>query len=682
MNLGGHKMKLGNVLVALAVIFIVLIIIIPINTKLLDFLLILNISFSLLILLLSMYAEDALKITVFPSLLLLATLFRLSLNISTTREILTNADAGKVIETFGEFVIQNNPVVGFIIFLIIMIINFLVITKGSERVSEVAARFTLDAMPGKQMAIDADLNAGLITEEEAKQRRKEVQKYADFYGAMDGASKFVKGDAIAGILIIIIEIVAGLIIGVIDKGMSLAEALQRYTLLTVGDGLVTQIPALLISTGTGLVVTRAASESNLGQDIINQLFKNNPMLLYIIAGVIMLLGITTPLPTIVCLILGIIFILAGSRLGKLTKIEPDEIVEDTTEAEELRKPENVLELLKVDDIELEVGYGLIPLADVEQGGDLLDRIVMIRRQIAMELGLVVPIVRLRDNIQLNPNEYIIKIKGVKVAEGEVYFDHYLAMDPGIGEGEIEGIDTVEPAFGLPAKWITEKEREKAEILGYTVVDPPSVIATHLTEVIKERAYELIGRQEVKTLIENVREEYPAVVEEVTPKILSLGEIQKVLSNLLREQISIRDMVTILETLADYGNITNDTDLLTEYVRQRLSGYITNKYAENKSLNVVTLDNEVEELIMNSINKTETGSYLSIDPSKVQAILNNTFKAIQKLTNMGDQPIVLTAPIVRLYFKRLTEQMTRDIIVLSYNELEPSIEIHSIGVVGI
>lgn len=682
MNLGGHKMKLGNVLVALAVIFIVLIIIIPINTKLLDFLLILNISFSLLILLLSMYAEDALKITVFPSLLLLATLFRLSLNISTTREILTNAYAGKVIETFGEFVIQNNPVVGFIIFLIIMIINFLVITKGSERVSEVAARFTLDAMPGKQMAIDADLNAGLITEEEAKQRRKEVQKYADFYGAMDGASKFVKGDAIAGILIIIIEIVAGLIIGVIDKGMSLAEALQRYTLLTVGDGLVTQIPALLISTGTGLVVTRAASESNLGQDIINQLFKNNPMLLYIIAGVIMLLGITTPLPTIVCLILGIIFILAGSRLGKLTKIEPDEIVEDTTEAEELRKPENVLELLKVDDIELEVGYGLIPLADVEQGGDLLDRIVMIRRQIAMELGLVVPIVRLRDNIQLNPNEYIIKIKGVKVAEGEVYFDHYLAMDPGIGEGEIEGIDTVEPAFGLPAKWITEKEREKAEILGYTVVDPPSVIATHLTEVIKERAYELIGRQEVKTLIENVREEYPAVVEEVTPKILSLGEIQKVLSNLLREQISIRDMVTILETLADYGNITNDTDLLTEYVRQRLSGYITNKYAENKSLNVVTLDNEVEELIMNSINKTETGSYLSIDPSKVQAILNNTFKAIQKLTNMGDQPIVLTAPIVRLYFKRLTEQMTRDIIVLSYNELEPSIEIHSIGVVGI
>lgn len=676
-------MKLGNVFVALAVIFIVLLIIIPINTGILDFLLILNISFSLLILLLSMYADDALKITVFPSILLLATLFRLSLNISTTRKILTNAEAGKVIETFGEFVIQGNAVVGFIIFLIIMIINFLVITKGSERVSEVAARFTLDAMPGKQMAIDADLNAGLITEEEAKKRRKEIQKYADFYGAMDGASKFVKGDAIAGILIVIIEIIAGFIIGVVSKNMSFNEALQRYTILTVGDGLVSQIPALLVSTGTGLVVTRAASESNLGQDIINQLFKNNPMLLYIIAGVIILLGITTPLPTIVCLVLGILFIIAATKFRSYTKIETEEIATaETSEAEELRKPENVLELLKVDDIELEVGYGLIPLADVEQGGDLLDRIVMIRRQIAMELGIVVPIVRLRDNIQLNPNEYLIKIKGVKVAKGEVYLDHYLAMVPGIGAGEIEGIDTVEPAFGLPAKWITEKEREKAEILGYTVVDPPSVIATHLTEVIKERAYELLGRQEVKTLIENVKEQYPAVVEEVTPKVLSLGEIQKVLSNLLREQISIRDMVTILETLADYGPITNDTDLLTEYVRQRLSGYITNKYAENKKINVVTLDNSLEELIMNSINKTETGSYLSIDPNKVQTILNNTLKAVQRLTNMGDQPIVLTAPIVRLYFKRLTEQMTRDIIVLSYNELEPSVEIHSVGVVGI
>ncbi len=674
-------MKLADILVALAIIAIILIIIIPVRTGVLDFLLSLNISLSLLILLLSMYAEDALHITIFPSLLLLSTLFRLTLNISTTRGILKDANGGQVIEAFGNFVIQNDPVVGFIIFFIIVIINFLVITKGAERVSEVAARFTLDAMPGKQMAIDADLNAGLITEEEARQRRKDVQKYADFYGAMDGASKFVKGDAIAGIIITIVNIGAGFLIGIISKGMSFSQALNRYTLLTVGDGLVGQIPALLISTATGLVVTRAASESNLGQDLIKQLFSNK-ILLFIIGGVMLLLGIFTPLPKFANILLGIIFIAIGLRTGKTIK---DEIVlteTDTLEAEELRKPENVLGLLKVDDIELEFGYGLIPLADVEQGGDLLDRIVMIRRQIAMELGLIVPIVRLRDNIQLNPNEYIIKIKGVKVSKGEIYFDHYLAMDSGTGEGIIEGIDTIEPAFGLPAKWITEKEREKAEVFGFTVVDPPSVIATHLTEVIKERAYELIGRQDVKILIDNVKEEYSALVDEVVPKLLSLGDVQKVLSNLLREQISIRNMVTILETLADYGNITNDTDLLTEYVRQRLSGYITNKYVEDNNLRVVTLDNQLEELIMNSINKTETGSYLSIDPSKAQIILNNTFKIMKELTSIGEQPVVLTAPIVRLYFKKLTEQMTRDIIVISYNELEPHVEVQSVGVVGI
>jgi flagellar biosynthesis protein FlhA len=675
-------MKLGDILVALGIIGIVLMIIIPIPTFLLDFLLSLNIALSLLILLLAMYTEDALQITVFPSLLLVTTLFRLTLNISTTRGILKNADAGRVVEAFGDFVIGGDAIVGFIIFFIIVLINFLVITKGAERVSEVAARFTLDAMPGKQMAIDADLNTGLITEEEARKRRKDVQKYADFYGAMDGASKFVKGDAIAGIIITFINIGAGFLIGIMVKGMPFGQALQKYTLLTVGDGLVGQMPALLISTATGLIVTRSASESNLGQDLIHQLFGNSSIILYIIGGVMIALGIFTPLPKIANILLGITFIIAGLQSKKIVEVVLDEPDEIPSEAEELRRPENVLGLLKVDDIELEFGYGLIPLADVSQGGDLLDRIVMIRRQIAMELGLVVPIVRLRDNIQLNPNEYIIKIKGVQVSKGEVYFDHYLAMDPGVGEGNIEGIDTVEPAFGLPAKWITEKEREKAEIFGYTVVDPPSVIATHLTEVIKEKAYELIGRQDVKILIENVREEYPAVVEEVVPKNLSLGDVQKVLSNLLREQISIRDMVTILETLADYGNVTRDTDLLTEYVRQRMSGYITNKYVDRNSLNVVTLDNEIEELIMNSINKTETGSYLSIDPNKAQAILNNTFNIMQKLTSIGEQPIVLTAPIVRLYFKKLTEQMTRDVIVVSYNEIESSVEVQSVGVVSV
>lgn len=675
-------MKFGDTIVALGIIGIVLIIIIPIPNFLLSILLSFNIALSLLILLLSMYSVDLLELSTFPSLLLITTLFRLSLNISTTRGILTEGDAGQVVETFGKFVIQGDPIVGLIIFLIIVIVQFMVITKGSERVAEVSARFTLDAMPGKQMAIDADLNSGLITEEEAKKRRADVQKYADFYGAMDGATKFVKGDAIAGIIITMINIIAGLAIGVTSKGMALGDAMQKYTLLTVGDGLVSQIPALLISTSTGLIVTRAASESNLGHDLIEQLFSNNPKLLYIIGSIIALMGIFTPLPTLIYIVLGLVFALAGYSMREKIVEEVEKPIEDISEAEELRKPENVLGLLKVDDIELEFGYGLIPLADVSQGGDLLDRIVMIRRQVAMELGLVVPIVRLRDNIQLNPNEYIIKIKGVQISKGEVFFDHYLAMDPGTGEGDIEGIETIEPAFGLPAKWIVESEREKAEIFGYTVVDPPSVIATHLTEVIKENAYELIGRQDVRLLIDNVQEEYPAVVEEVIPQVLTIGEIQKVLSNLLKEQISIRDMVTILETLADYGTATRDTDLLTEYVRQRLSGYITNKYVENSKLNVITLDSEVEEAIMNSINKTDTGSYLSLEPNVAQQILNNTLKSVQKLTTIGEQPIILTAPIVRLYFKRLTEQLTRDLIVLSYNEVEPTVEVQSVGMVSI
>lgn len=675
-------MKFGDIVVAIAIIAIVIIIIIPVPKGALDILLSINISLSLLLLLISMYTEDVLQISIFPSLLLISTLFRLSLNISTTRCILKDGDAGKVIETFGEFVIQGDVVVGFIIFFIIVIIQFLVITKGAERVAEVAARFTLDAMPGKQMAIDADLNSGLINEEEARKRRKEVQQYADFYGAMDGASKFVKGDAIAGIIITFINIGAGFLIGIVSKGMSFQEALTKYTLLTVGDGLVSQIPALLISTATGLVVTRAASNSNLGKDLINQLFGNNSKLMYIISGVLLFLGVFTPLPFIPYIILAIIFAFVGYKSRK----EKDDITEEAstkeTESEEIRKPENVMSLLKIDDIELEFGYGLIPLADINQGGDLLDRIVMIRRQIAMELGLVVPVVRLRDNIQLNPNEYKIKIKGVEVSKGEVFFDHYLAMNPGTAEGDINGIDTVEPAFGLPAKWIIDKEREKAEVLGYTVVDPPSVIATHLTEIIKQRAYELIGRQDVKILIDNVKEDYPAVVEEVVPKVLTIGEVQKVLANLLREQVSIRDMVTILETLADYGVMTKDTDLLTEYVRQKMSGYITNKYVENNELKIISLDSDVEELIMNSISKTETGSYLSLEPNKAQIILNNTLKSIQKLTSIGEQPIILTAPIVRLYFKRLTEQVTRDLIVLSYNEIEPSVEIQSLGMVNI
>ncbi|MBP9562431.1 MAG: flagellar biosynthesis protein FlhA, partial [Acetoanaerobium sp.] len=557
-------MKSGDIAITIGIIFIILMIIIPIPLFLVDILLSLNISLALLILLISMYNKEALDFSVFPSLLLITTLFRLSLNITTTRYILSEGNAGQVIEAFGNFVMGGNPVVGFVVFIIIVIVQFMVITKGSERVAEVAARFTLDAMPGKQMAIDADLNSGLIDEREAKNRRLKIQGEADFYGAMDGASKFVKGDAVAGILITLVNVIGGFIIGVLIQGMPMAEALSRFTILSVGDGLVSQIPALLISTGTGIVVTRATSESNLGRDFIDQLF-NNYKIMFIISGVLFFLALT-PLPFIPYMLLSLIFLGSGLNMLRRSRIEEraPEIGEEQDNVEEIRRPENVLPLLNVDPIELEFGYGIIPLADKSQGGDLFDRLVMIRRQCALELGIVVPMIRLRDNIQLQPNEYVIKIKGVEVSGGEILFDHYLAMNPGIADGEIKGIDTVEPAFGLPAKWIDEKERERAEIFGYTVVDPPSIISTHLTEVIKKHAHELIGRQDVKMLLDNLKETHPTLVDEVIPSLLSIGDIQKVLSNLLREGVSIRNFSNIMEALADYGQVTKDTDMLTEY----------------------------------------------------------------------------------------------------------------------
>ncbi len=673
-------MKFGDIIVAVSIIAIVIIIIIPIPLIILDLLLSINVSLALLILLISIYNKEPLEFSIFPSLLLVTTLFRLSLNISTTRYILKDAYAGDVIEAFGQFVIGGEAIVGFIIFIIIIVIQFLVITKGAERVSEVAARFTLDAMPGKQMAIDADLNSGLISEAEARERRLRIQREADFYGAMDGASKFVKGDAIAGIIITIINIAAGFTIGIAMKDMNFAEALQKYTLLTVGDGLVSQIPALLISTGTGIVVTRAASDSDLGSDVLKQLFRQ-PKIMFIISGVLCILGIT-PLPNIPYFALSGTFLYLGFILRKeIIKSESDELIEEEeAEVEEIRKPENILPLLQVDPIELEFGYGIIPLADPNQGGDLFDRLVMIRRQIALEQGIVVPMIRLRDNIQLEPNQYIIKIKGIEVAEGNIMFNHYLAMNPGTAEGDIEGIDTIEPAFGLPAKWISEDEREKAEILGYTVVDPSSIISTHLTEIIKKHSYELLGRQEVKTLIDNIREQNSALVEELVPKLMSFGEIQKVLANLLKEGVSIRDLVTILETLADYSLITKDPNMLTEYVRQSLGRAITKQYIPNKRAKVVTLDPELEKLLMESIQQSEHGSYLSLEPRVTQVILNNLSTEIQKLVSIGEQPIVLTAPIVRFYFKNLTEQMIPDLIVLSYNEIDSDVEVQSIGTV--
>jgi len=675
------KAKIGDISVAVMFVAIVLIIILPVPSGVLDILLALNISLAVVILLNVVYSKEPLQLSVFPSLLLFTTLYRLALNIKSTTLILAQGEAGEVIRGFGNFVAQGNLVVGAIIFLIITIVQFLVITKGTERVSEVAARFTLDAMPGKQMAIDADLNAGLITEAEAKERRKKIQRESDFYGAMDGATKFVKGDAIAGLIITIINVVGGIIIGVIMRNEEIGEALQNYAILTIGDGLVSQVSALLISVATGLIVTKSTSDEGISNDLRRQIVYN-PKVFFIAAGFCILLSI--PLATLPFLALAALFIIVGLQLKKQSvEVEKQEEIQiEKNEVEEIRKPENVVNLLQVDPIELEFGYGIIPLADVNQGGDLLDRVVMIRRQLALELGMIVPIIRLRDNIQLNPNEYVIKIKGVEVAGGELMLDHYLAMSPGFVEEEIEGIKTTEPAFGLPAVWITEAQRDKAEMLGYTVVDPPSIIATHLTEVIKAHAHELTGRQEVQTIIDKVKENYPAIVEELVPKVMTIGEIQKVIANLLKEGVSVRDIVTILETLADYAPITHDTDMLTEYVRQALGRAISKKFIRDKKSTVITLDPKLEQMIMDSVQKTEHGSYINLEPSVINKILNNLSKQVQKLVQLGQQPIVLASPFVRLYFRRLSEQSIPGLVVLSYNELDPSIEIQSIGTVSI
>jgi len=675
-------MRIKDILVTLGVIGIVLIIIIPIPLFFVDVMLSLNISLALLILVVAMYNREALDFSVFPSLLLITTLFRLALNITTTRYILGEGNAGQVIEAFGNFVMAGNPVVGFVVFTIIVIVQFMVITKGAERVSEVAARFTLDAMPGKQMAIDADLNSGLIDETQAKERRLKIQREADFYGAMDGATKFVKGDAIAGILITLINVIGGFVIGVMIMGMPFMEAISRFTVLSVGDGLVSQIPALLISTGTGIVVTRAASESSLGQDFVNQLF-NNYQIMFIISGVLFFLSVT-PLPFIPYFLLSMIFLAAGINMLRRLSEEPKEIegVSKEEDVEEIRRPENVLPLLNVDPIELEFGYGIIPLADKSQGGDLFDRLVMIRRQCALELGIVVPMIRLRDNIQLQPNEYMIKVKGVEISGGEILFDHYLAMNPGMAEGDIKGIDTIEPAFGLPAKWIDEREREKAEIYGYTVVDPPSIISTHLTEVIKKHSFELLGRQEVKMLLDNLKETHPTLVDDVVPALLSLGDIQKVLSNLLREGVSIRNFSNIMEALADYGQVTKDTDMLTEYVRQSMYRSITKQFMPRAEAKVLTLDPDLERTIMESLQTTETGTYMALDPSVSQKLVSSLGEEVEKILSIGEQPIIITAPVCRFYFKKFVEQISDDIIVLSYNEVDPKAKIQSIGMVSI
>ncbi|MDF2902684.1 MAG: flhA, partial [Bacillus sp. (in: firmicutes)] len=577
---------------------IVVMMVIPLPTFMIDILLIVNISISIMILLISMNTKEPLDFSIFPSLLLLTTLFRLSLNISSTRSILSKAKAGEVIEAFGSFVIGGNAVVGFVVFLILVIVQFLVITKGAERVAEVAARFTLDAMPGKQMSIDADLNAGMINEQEARMRRRKVEQESDFYGSMDGASKFVKGDAIAGIIILMINIIGGFIIGMTTHGMDFSQSLSTFTLLSVGDGLVSQIPALLISTATGITVTRSGSDGNLGDDLTKQLF-SYPVLLYIVAACIALLGVVTPIGIILTWGLAGLIAFGGYQIQKnrTKQEETEESLQSEQELEEVRKPENVFNLLREDPIEFEFGIGLIVLADANQGGDLLDRVVAIRRQIAMELGLVVPVIRIRDNIQLRPNEYVIKIKGNEVAKGEILLDHFLMLNPGDEEHGIEGIETIEPTFGLPALWVNEENKEQAELFGYTIIDPSSVISTHLSETIKKYAHEIIGREETTQLIEHIKETYPSLVEELVPQVMSVGDIQKVLQKLLKEKVSIKSLSVIFEAMADYAPNTKNPEILTEYVRQSLSRQLTSQHAQNGVIHAIQVGAGIEKRIV-------------------------------------------------------------------------------------
>ena len=677
-------MKLNKMdsMIAIYVIVSFVMLIVPLPAWLLDFFMAFNIAIAFTILFVCMFAKEVLDLSYFPSILLFTTIFRIAMNVSSTRLILTTGTAGNVVLTFGEFVGGGDLIVGAIIFIILILVQFLVINKGSERVAEVTARFTLDAMPGKQMAIDADLNTGAIDDKEAKVRREKIQMEATFFGSMDGAVKYVKGDATAGLLLTLINIVGGIAMGMTKGGMDITTALNNYGILTIGDGLVSQIPSLLVSLSTGVLVTKGSKEAEFGPAIIKQLF-GVPKVMYLVGAVLAFFGLVTDLNTILFMGMGALFAVGGRMIANNLETAAIESQVDTDEiaAEEIRQPENVNSLLQVDPIELEFGYGIIPLADMNQGGDLLDRVVMIRRQIALELGTVVPIIRLRDNIQLNPNQYIIKIKGIQVSEGEILFDHYMAMNPGYVEEEITGIPTFEPSFHLPAIWITEGQRERAESFGYTVVDPPSIIATHLTEIIRQYISELLTRQDVHNLVNNLKDTNPSLVEELYPKQLGLGEIQKVLQNLLKEGISIRDLLTIFETLADYASTTRDTDILTEYVRQSLKRAISGKYfPAHETTSVVTLDPKVEQEIMGSVKQTEQGAYLTLDPARTKKIMESVGKEIQKLENLGKSPIVITSPIVRMYFKRLTEDYYRDLIVVSYNEIESNVELQSVGMV--
>ncbi|MCL1881700.1 MAG: flagellar biosynthesis protein FlhA [Oscillospiraceae bacterium] len=692
--------KLLNNIFAVFVIVIVLAIVIPLPTTLIDFFLIINVSLAVIILLMTMYIKETLEFSIFPSILLITTVFRLALTISTTRLILTNAAttgetaAGNVIATYGNFVMGGNAVVGFIVFIIIVITNFLVITKGSERVSEVAARFTLDAMPGKQMAIDADLNTGAITDEEAKIRRSKIQREADFFGAMDGATKFVKGDAIMSIITALVNLIAGGIIGMVMYGMTFGDVTDIYFLLTVGDGLASMIPALMISTATGMVVTRAGTEGSFNFDVRRQ-FTQNPTIMYIAGMTVLALMALPGFPRMILFLIGTSLIIFGYMISRMLKRQEIEnaVLAEQVEMDEMeampangsaseegyyRNIDNVFKLLNVEQIEMEFGYSLLHLVDEKSGGSTIERVVLFRKQFATEMGMVFPSVRMRNNPEINPNQYLIKIKGEEVTRGEILTDHYLAIDNGDVVNQVEGIDTIEPAFGIPARWISEDKKVVADVAGYTLIDPVSVMITHLSEVVRTHCHEILSRQDVKTMVENMKESNPAVVEDLIPSIVSIGYLQKVLCMLLKEGIPIRDMETILESLAENVASLKDIDIAVEYVRQALKRTITRRFAEANSLRVITLDPRIEDTIIANVKKSDRGSYLALDPDTIQEIMAVSTEEINKVRDVIPQVIVLTSPIVRVYYKKLVEQFIPGITVLSYNEIDSIVQIQSIG----
>lgn len=688
------SVKIFNNAIAVFIMLIVALLIVPLNTTVLDFMFIMNLSVSLIILLMTMYIKSALEFSIFPSLLLVTTLLRLGLNVSSTRSILTNQGyAGEVVKTFGNFVIRGNIVVGLVIFLIIVLVQFIVITKGAERVAEVSARFTLDAMPGKQMAIDADLSSGLIDEQTARTRRSNIQREADFFGSMDGASKFVKGDAIMSIVVTIINLVGGILIGVMSGQGNFSMIAQTYSTSTVGDGLMSQIPALLISVATGMIVTRSASESNLNDEVVKQ-FTGQPTVL-VIAGCALplfcLIGFPKPqvfLMSALLLSLGMALIFKNRQSAALAEAaegeeEPQVVEEVTSEVSFYKNLDNVYGLLTVDPIGVEVGYSLLPLVDQNSGGNFLDRIVMLRKQFADEMGMVLPSVRLKDSSQLNPNQYEVKLKGETLAIGEVLIDHYLGLPPGEMEDDgIPGIETVEPAFGMPAKWIADDKKLQAEMAGYTLIDPTSVIITHLSELVRAHAYELLTRQEVQKMLDNLKKRSGVPVDDVVPGVVPIAELQKVLRNLLREGIPINDLETILETISDYAGTVKDNDMLTEYVRQALKRTITHQFAEAGQLKVVSLDAAIETAIINSVKKIDGGAYLALEPDMMQKIIAATTEKIAQMKKLVQVPVILTSPVVRIYFKKLLDQFCPNVVVLSFNDIDATVQIQSLGNISI